>query len=586
VDARLAGPRGLALDRAGNLYFADVSLSSPGRIRRITPAGIINTFAGCGCANDAIPIAWDEASETFGAAADPAGNIYYSDRFAHQVLRLDRNGIQTVVAGNGESGFSGDGGPAREARLSWPAGLALDSAGNLYIADGGKATDASLAEPNGVAVDSRGDVYIADTVSHRVRKVSPDGTIVTVAGSGQVGSGGDGGPAAAAQLINPRGLAIDADGGVLIADSSAHRVRKLMPDGSIRTIAGTGDAAVPPGVEPPGGVTSPYAAVPDGRGNIFIAETGVARIRRLDAQGNLHTLDVSSPADSSVTSLFNLRSIAIARDGTLIAATGLGVVLVSPANASPIPLAPSIGSGTISSAASGPAGVVAPGEILSIYGRQLGPDRGVSAVIAGGAVATELAAVRVRFDGIAAPLLYAGSQQLNTVVPFEIAGRDRVSVETEFNGSKSKVVTLPVMPVVPAFFLSTEFGIVAAINQDGTINSSTNPAPAGSVVALYATGGGVMTPPLVTGQIADLTLSHVMDRVSASVAGVAADVLYAGSAPGLIARHADQHPGPSQSCSVNRNRDHWRFQLLRRDPDPALKCCRGTTAVYRIAGSR
>ena len=122
-----------------------------------------------------------------------------------------------------------------------------------------------------------------------------------------------------------------------------------------------------------------------------------------------------------------------------------------------------------------------------------------------------------------------------TVVPFEIAGRDRVSVETEFNGSKSKVVTLPVLPVVPAFFLSIEFGIVAAINQDGTINSSTDPATAGSVVALYATGGGVMTPPLVTGQIADLTLSHVMDRVSASVAGVAADVLYAGSAPGLIA---------------------------------------------------
>ena len=206
-------------------------------------------------------------NEPAGVAVDPAGNLYIADQFNDRVRKVSPGGIITTVAGNGDLGFSGDGGPAVNASLARPTGVAVDAAGNLYIADqlnhrirkvdtggvittvagsgaagidgggfsgdGGPATSASLAFPGDVVVDAAGNLYIADTYNQRVRKVSPDGIITTMAGSGPTGfdAGGfssDGGPATSARLNNPLGVAMDAAGNLYIADQFNERIRKVL----------------------------------------------------------------------------------------------------------------------------------------------------------------------------------------------------------------------------------------------------------------------------------------------------------------------------------------------------------------------
>jgi len=215
----------------------------------------ISTFAGGG-----LPINASGTSASLGSylvpqyiAADPAGNVYFVDQ--NTVLRLDaKTGILTLAAGNGTTGFSGDNGPATSAQLHYPQGLAVDSAGNLYIADtlnqrirkvtngvistvagngtqgfsgdNGPATSAQLNIPVGVAVDSAGNFYIADLNNCRVRKVS-SGVITTVAGNGTLGFNGDNGPATSAQLGGPEGVAVDSAGDLYIADTSNNRIRKV-----------------------------------------------------------------------------------------------------------------------------------------------------------------------------------------------------------------------------------------------------------------------------------------------------------------------------------------------------------------------
>ncbi|MGQ9525928.1 MAG: NHL domain-containing protein [Armatimonadota bacterium] len=232
----------------------------------------IAIFAGSGqqgYAGDEGPALNALLSFPAGLAVDVSGNVYVSDAGNACVRMVRPDGTVTTVAGTGKPGFSGDGGPAVQAQLAFPTGLAVDAEGNLYIADtdnqrirkvardgtistvagngnqgfsgdGGPAVEAELVSPTGVAVDASGNLYIGDFGNSRVRVVSPSGVISTFAGSESVGYAGDGGPADRAALTSPYGVAVGADGSVYITDFSAHCVRKVDTFGIISTIAGTG----------------------------------------------------------------------------------------------------------------------------------------------------------------------------------------------------------------------------------------------------------------------------------------------------------------------------------------------------------
>ena len=204
-----------------------------------------------------------------GVAVDATSNLYIADQFNHYIRVVSPLGIINPVAGNGTPGFSGDGGPATSAQLHQPAGVAPDAHGNLYIADkfnnrirmvasdgiiatiagngrsvssgdGGPAVEARLSSPQSVAVDGAGNLYIADTFKHSIRRISRDGIITTVAGTGAPGRSGDGGPAIGAKLEAPCGVAVDAAGNLYITDSVNHRIRLVSRAGIITTIAGSG----------------------------------------------------------------------------------------------------------------------------------------------------------------------------------------------------------------------------------------------------------------------------------------------------------------------------------------------------------
>jgi uncharacterized protein (TIGR03437 family) len=306
TSASLNDPQGVAVDSAGNLYIAD---EHNNRIRKVA-GGIITTIAGNGSegfSGDGGPATSATLELPFGVAVDSAGNLYIAD-FENSRIRKVSGGTITTVAGNGSVGFSGDGGPATSASLAFPAGVAVDSAGNLYIADsdnnrirkvtggtittvagggaccygdGGPATSASLRYPEGVAVDSAGNLYIADTSDGRIRLVT-GGTITTVAGSGGCCFSGDGGPATSASLYDPEGVAIDSSGNIYIADTINDRVRKVS-GGTIATIAGngvyrySGDGG--PAVN--AALNQPYGVTPDSAGNLYIADDQNNRVRKV-----------------------------------------------------------------------------------------------------------------------------------------------------------------------------------------------------------------------------------------------------------------------------------------------------------------
>jgi sugar lactone lactonase YvrE len=319
TKAALALPRGVSAGPAGNVCFADLGSN---RVRCINPSGIINTVAGTGQ-----PIFSGDGGDGMSAglavpqatAFDPSGKLYIADTGNHRLRQLSSAGVIGAIAGNGQADALRDGGPNRNGTVFAPGNIAFDNAGNLYIADsgnqrvrqisiqgaistiagvgsagysgdGGQAVAAALSDPLGIAVYG-GDVFIADRNNHRVRRIT-SGVISTFAGNGQGGFGGDGGLANAAQLAYPSGLAVDRNGNLFIADSGNARVRKVSPSGIITTIAGTSQA----GFSGDGGKASqamlndPTAVAVDSSGNVYIVDTGNNRVRRVDLSGSISTV--------------------------------------------------------------------------------------------------------------------------------------------------------------------------------------------------------------------------------------------------------------------------------------------------------
>ncbi|HUP02673.1 MAG TPA: BACON domain-containing carbohydrate-binding protein [Bryobacteraceae bacterium] len=318
ANAQLNNPYGVAVDGSGNLYIADTFNL---RVRKVDASGNISTYAGNGTygfSGDGAAAAGASVYEPYGLAVDASGNLFIADSGNSRVRKVSATGIITTVAGGSAAGFAGDGGPASAAELLLPYGVGADAYGDLYIADsgssriravnaggtiqtlaggglgdGGPGVFGAFNAPGGVARDSAGNTYIADTNDNRVRKVSAAGTITTVAGTGAPGYSGDGGPAAAAQLSTPIGVALDAGGNLYIADSGNYRVRKVDSSGNITTFAGSGNCC---GATGDGGkaasaeVGIPYALAADAAGNVYVSDINNNVVRQVNAAGNISTV--------------------------------------------------------------------------------------------------------------------------------------------------------------------------------------------------------------------------------------------------------------------------------------------------------
>ncbi len=594
---------GLAVDSAANLYIAD---SSNNRIRKVSN-GVITTVAGNGTqgfSGDGGPATSAQFYELGGVAVDSAGNLYIADS-ANCRIRKVTNGAITTVAGNGTQGFSGDGGPATNAQLYYPGSVAVDSAGNLYIADsdnfrirkvsngvittvagngtfgssgdGGPATSAELI-PYGVAVDSGGNLYIADGFNHRIRKVS-NGVITTVAGDGVPGFSGDNGPAISAQLGYPSDVAVDSAGNLYIADEENNRIRKVS-NGVIVTVAGNGTA----GYSGDGGpATSAELSLPaviavDSAGNVYISDPdGTVRVltppsctysvsptalQAPTSGGNL-TVGIQTAAScawavsglpgwmtvsgaSSGAGSASVTFAVVANNsgvplGAVIVVAGVSVTITQPAPAT-VPLPPIK---AVVNAASYIGGPVSPGEMVTIFGTVIGPPTAAYATVdpSTGKLATTIGGVQVLFNGIPAPMIYASSTQVSAVVPYEIASAANPSVRITFEGQTSDAYQLSLAAAAPGLFAQNASGggQGAILNQDNTLNWGGNLAAPGSIVQMFLTGEGQTNPPGVTGAITSATLPPPQVTpapalpIQVMIGGQPAVYTYAGEAPGMVA---------------------------------------------------
>jgi uncharacterized protein (TIGR03437 family) len=669
--AQLSQPYGIAVDFAGNLYIADLGNA---RVRKLTPDGNIQTVAGGGSIvpggnGDGGSAVAAQLVEPRNVAVEADGTLFVSDFGANRVYQISPRGTLTTLAGNGNSGFSGDGAAAQLAQLNAPAGLAVDSSGSVFIADsgnsrirkvyqgvigtvdsilsptglaigpsgalyvaaasyagtltqafggvpsatditvdqqgnayvttgpvvlkitgagavstiagsgasiyfggdGGAATSARLYAPAGIAVDSVGNWYIADTGNNRIRKITPGGIIDTIAGTGVPGSQGDNGFAVVAQLNGPRGVAVDSQLNIYVADTGNNEIRKITPAGTITTLSAQFNDPEYVAVGPDGtlyiadaGDNRVVELTPNGTSSILTQVLGPTAVM-LDSSGNLYISGQTeilelSPAGTITTVQGGLTTpggLALASDGSLliaekgtnvilslgsagalstIAGTGVagfsgdggrataaqlntpsdlaidssgGILIVdstnnrirrlTPPTVVP-PSTPSAAGVTVVNAASMLPGSVAPGEIITIFGS--------------GFVANQ---TQLLFDGNATTISYSGTSQINALTPVTLTPNSNTEISIVVNGAKVADFNSSVAAAIPGIFTTGNgTGPAAVNNQDGTVNSAANPAARGSIVSLYATGGGVG-----------------VSAVGLTIGGYTAQLLYAGPAPGL-----------------------------------------------------
>ena len=543
-----------AVSAGGNLYIADQSNQ---RIRYVVN-GTISTLAGNGTggfAGDGKSAGKAELDNPEGLAVDGSGNLYIADTI-NQVIRkvLVGTGIISTIAGASQTaGYAGDGGAAVGAQLNNPTGVALDSSGNIYIADtankvirkvlvsnntiqtvagnlqpdytgdGGPATRASLNNPEGVALDVAGDIYIADTSNHRIRKVTvATGIITTIAGSSITGGfGGDGGTATKAKLNSPKGVAVDAVGNIYIADSFNNRIRIVMAaTGNIVTIAGSGGY----GYSGNGGIATsanfkfPSGVSLDSAGNLYVTDNqnNVIRMLTLVAQPS----PVMSAIENSATGQVRDATHAVAPNSFVsIYATNLGTTTTSAPNI--FPATSFQGVQVLFNGNPAPLYYVNPSlNLINVMAPAELPGTGTATI-----------AVQDASDV---------SQSYTLAMSAVDVGLFRLSLDPAHpnNGAVRIANTaLIVMPAstTPFYNLPTCAGLPQTAQCGG-------PAAPGASISIYFTGGGVATPngspsgsPVSTGSVAPLDGSILYETVqtpTVTIGGINAPPSFSGIAPG------------------------------------------------------
>lgn len=480
IAAQMSNPLCVVVDSKGNYYFVD---SKNYVIREVSAAtGIINTIAGngtLGYSGDGGLATAAQLSVVQGLAVDSSGNIYISDTGNARVRIVNSStGIISTYAGIGTRGDTGDHGPAANAELFLPAGLAFDQKGNLYIADYGSATvrevspagiittaagvdyigfaifpgafgpagNATLGLPFSLAVDESGNLYIDDIGSSSIRKVTPSRQISTFV-----------------PQVSTASLAVDPAGNLYYADYRASTIVKVYPNGTLSTIAGNYRAGYLPDGQP--GVTTEFAF-----------PYGVA----LDSSSNIYVADYNNSA---------IRLLTLVPPSTLIVTSG----------------ASNIGFTAGTNGISNVPVAIAPGEIVTLFGAGIGPVTAVQAQPdAKGLIETQLAGTTVTFNGIPAPIFSTSYSEVAAIVPYEVNGMTQATVVASFNGTAIASATVPIAATSPQIFtaLSTGFTGGAVQNADGTVNSSTNEAADSSTITIFITGEGQTFPPGVDGLVA------------------------------------------------------------------------------------
>ncbi len=304
-------PSKIAVDYSGNLYVAD-ELNN--KIRKITPDGMVTTLAGSGKAgtdNNSKGMAAGFNSPG-GIGVDRQGNVFVADVFNHRIRKITPSGVVSNFAGTGHPGYLDDA-HGLLAEFNFPVDLAVDENGNLYVADEGNnkirkitpagsvstfagsgsvgALDnrvgvlATFNQPNGIAADGKGNVYVADQLNHKVRKITPNGAVSTLAGSGQAGFS-DNIIGILASFNNPRGIAVDRIGNVYVCDAGNQKIRKISPSGEVSTLSGSGA----PGSQDNengsrAGFYFPNGITIDSLGNLYVADCLNNRIRKIETKG-------------------------------------------------------------------------------------------------------------------------------------------------------------------------------------------------------------------------------------------------------------------------------------------------------------
>ena len=529
-------PQALKTDAAGNLYVLNGADGRRVRLQQITPAGRIVTIAGAGpnlFSGDGGTASQATFDRPSAVAVDAAGRVYVADYGNNRIRRVDVNGTVSTIAGDGGPTYDQD--PAcmadRDEFLSHPQGIAVDRSGNVYIADSGKnrirkiaangAQSTVATEIKGVAVvgiDSSGKLYAGDAANQRVVRVEPDGSLTTVAN------------------IAPSGnLAFDNSGRMLIPART--EVDLLLADGRLTRVAGTGEiisetpAEYIPSLSHVETIDGATGVAVDSAGSIYTADSQKRVIQRTTAAcamsndtGPAVGLPSGIAADSAGNLYFSDSTAQTIWKGTPAAGPAGG----------PMPrlavLRP------LSSLAASSAGTVAPGELVRVAGACLGPFDPVSASYdVNGKLPTTLGGTRLVIDGVPAPLISVSSGSIVAQVPLELDGIVHVAapiVQVTHQGVEDRAST-SIQDLAPTLF--TVGTALLAANQDGSLNTASQPARQGSIIILYGTGFGQTTPPGVTGQAAPLnSLRFVRGPVQVTIGGAPAPVQAALAAPGFV----------------------------------------------------